>query len=345
MYHIDNGMWGRVFAVPNEIADKHLKLCGAVSLKVLLLLLRHGEPLDATQLAAMLGQSPADIHDAANYWIELGVIAGVDGNSPVSDGLPSAPANEPVQMTIAAPVRRSEELPGGNKLVQLGRARRLTTEEVNELAEGDSGVRNLLHEAQAALGRPLKPLESESIVTVYARFEMPTDIILMLLHYCISVGKTGTTHLERMAENWYSRDINTHEKAEQELLRLGHQDETDNSIRKIFGVYGRKITDKERIFFTRWTEEWRISTAMLQAVYERSVTVKGKYDVTYINSILADLHGKGVKTPDAAMRDFETFDSKPTAQQPRGKPQRTEPKASYDLGKFEEILSNTSLWD
>ncbi|MCL2068553.1 MAG: DnaD domain protein [Oscillospiraceae bacterium] len=343
MYHIDNGMWGRVFAVPNDIADKHIKLCGAVSLKVLLLLLRHGEPLSAGRLASMLAQSPADIQDAANYWVELGIIG--RGNiadreeQPAAVTAPAAAA-APVTANASAPVHTSEELPGGNRLIRVGRPMRLTRSEINDLAESDSRVRNLLSEAQIMLGRPLKSLEPESIVTVYARFEFPADIVLMMMNYCISIGKTISAQLEKTAADWYNRGIDTHEKAEQELMRLCTQEKTDNSIRTAFGVYGRGITDKERIFFTRWTDEWRMDIPLIRAVYEHSVTVKGKYDITYMDSVLKDLWGKGVKTPEAAARELEGYAQKP----PKGK-QHSEPKASYDIGRFEEILSNTSIWD
>jgi DnaD/phage-associated family protein len=331
MYHLDSGMWGRVFAVPNEIADKHLKLCGAVSLKVLLLLMRHGEPLDAAQLASMLGQSPADIQDAANYWVELGIINRADILAIAQPVVVPNPKPEPVPV-----MHPTEELSGGNKFVKIGRPVNLTKAEVNDLAESDIHVRDLLHEAQLTLGRPLKSLEPEAIVTVYVRFEMPADIILMMMNYCTSIDKTISAHLQRVAADWYNRGIDTHEKAEQELLRLGNQGKADNSIRAAFGIYGRDITDKERIFFTRWTDEWRMGIPLIRAVYERSVNVKGKYDITYMNAILTDLNSKGVKTPDAAVRDFEMYDAAPQPQ-PKGRQQRVEPKASYDLGKFEEI--------
>ena len=35
-YKLNLGSWNSVFAVPSDIVDKHLKLAGAVQLKVLL---------------------------------------------------------------------------------------------------------------------------------------------------------------------------------------------------------------------------------------------------------------------------------------------------------------------
>jgi len=345
MYQVGSGAWGRVFAVPSEVADKHLKLCGAVSLKVLLLLLRHGEPMDSGKLAALLGQSPADIQDAVNYWVEHGIISQVDEPSvhaaSTSSSVRTAPEpSVPVSSahTASVALERLEELPHGNKIIQLGRRRRLSMAEVNELVACDKGMRGLLGEAQSALARPLKPMETESIATIYAQYELMPDIILMILHYCISIGKTSVTQIEKMAADWYSRDINTHEKAEQELFRLGEKSELDDTIRQTFGIYGRGISDKERVFFKRWTDELRMSTQLIRLAHERTIDMKGKLSFAYINAILDNWHKKGIKTPDAALLDIK--DGSPKSKEKAG-----EPQASYDLGRFGEMVSSGNIWE
>ncbi len=46
-YAVENGMWRSVFAVPTELVDAQLKLCGEAPLKVFLALLRYngGRPV------------------------------------------------------------------------------------------------------------------------------------------------------------------------------------------------------------------------------------------------------------------------------------------------------------
>ena len=350
MYQAGNGIWGRVFAVPNEIVDNHLKLCGAVSLKVLLLLLRRGEPMDSGQLATLLGQSAADIQDAVNYWVENGIISHMD--SPMPEAAPAA-LPEPVSVALAdapAAAQREEELPQGNKIVHLGRRRRLSMPEVNELAQSDRGMRGLLGEAQAAFARPLKPMETESIATIYAQYELPPDIILMILHYSISIGKISVTQLEKMAADWYARDINTHEKAEQELIKLTRQSEMENTIRATLGIYGRRITEKENTFFRHWMDELRINTDLIRLAYEHTADVKGKLSFPDINRVLTKWHENGIKTTQAAILHIKESAANTTAgtaavSHAKSKEKPAEPKASYDLERFEEILSDGSIWD
>jgi len=362
MYGVGNGIWGRVFAVPADVVDKHIKLCGAVSLKVLLMLLRAESPMDTAQLAELLGQSPADIQDAVNYWVEHGIICCID--TPPQDEIPTLP--EPVSITTAttapaqiisvsiqppAPTIRSEEqLPAGNKVITLGRRRRLSMPEVNELASGDRGLRGLISEAQSALARPLKPMETESIATIYASFELPADIILMILHYCISIGKTSVTQIEKMASDWYTRDINTHERAEQELLRISKQTEYENLIRKTLGIYGRRITEKEYTFFKRWMDELRLNSDLIRLAYEHSADAKGKLSFPDINRVLTKWHEAGVTSIDAAKKHIKNsangaHNATSTFTSHKQKEKPAEPTPSYDLGHFEELMSSGNIWD
>ena len=362
MFQVGNGIWGRVFAVPTDVVDKHLKLCGAVSLKVLLLLLRADSPMDTSQLAELLGQSPADIQDAVNYWVEHGIICRAD-TPPLREEAAAqqqpaavAPAAAPITQTLiqvpaSVPAIRSEErLPAGNKVVTLGRRRRLSMAEVNELASGDRGMRGLLGEAQNALARPLKPMETESIATIYASFELPADIILMILHYCISIGKPSITQIEKMASDWYTRDINTHERAEQELFRVSKQTEHENLIRQTLGIYGRRITEKEYTFFKRWMDELRLNTDLIRLAYEHTADAKGKLSFPDINRVLTKWHEAGVTTTLAAKNyikdnanNTQTHAAKFAAS--KQKERAPEPTASYNMGHFEEILSGENIWD
>lgn len=65
---------GAAFAVPAAVVDQHLRLCGVLQLKVLLLLLRQGRAMSDQEIAAFLRQDPADIRDAALYWENCGLL-------------------------------------------------------------------------------------------------------------------------------------------------------------------------------------------------------------------------------------------------------------------------------
>ena len=74
-FSINLGNWNSIFAVPTSIVDKHIKLAGAVQLKVLLWVLRHsGEKITIENISKSLSIHPADIKDAMSYWTETNVL-------------------------------------------------------------------------------------------------------------------------------------------------------------------------------------------------------------------------------------------------------------------------------
>ena len=83
---INLGNWNSVFAVPSSLVDKHIKLAGALQLKVLLWVLRHaGEPISCEEISKALGATPADTADALQYWTETGLLTDAgDSLEPVS---------------------------------------------------------------------------------------------------------------------------------------------------------------------------------------------------------------------------------------------------------------------
>lgn len=127
-YMIDSGIWSSVFAVPASVVDDHIRMCSPLSLKILLVMLRHpGVPVDAGWLSAQLNISPADITDALGYWIGAGIVS--DSNRPAAPAParpePSAQAPAPAASAPAV-VSERKNTETGQKLVtissQIGRA-------------------------------------------------------------------------------------------------------------------------------------------------------------------------------------------------------------------------------
>jgi DnaD/phage-associated family protein len=333
-YLIGNGIWGSVFAVPSAVCDAHIKLAGGLSVKALLLILRHGGKLELKELAAMLGQSVSDVQDAVNYWAENGVLlpAGEQDATAEQPLLAYTEEPSPPKPQTAAPT--PEASPKQRVETVSSHRPRLTTGEINELAAADQNITYLLQEAQSVLGKPLSPVASSTMASLYSYSGMRPDLILMLVQYCASIGKSSMHYIARVADDWLDRGIDSHEKAEAEILRLTKQNQTEGRVKRAFGIHDRNLVTSEKEYIRRWEDEFKLDFALIELAYERAIELTGKLNFPYINGILANWHEKGVKTPAQALQEVRK------GPKPTGKPTAD---SSYDMSELEKMIAGGDL--
>ena len=341
-YTFGNGLWSGVFAVPNAIVDQHIKLCNPLSLKILLLLLRAQGQLTVDNLAELLGQTRTDVQDALNYWVMHGIIG--QGNS-----LPIAPQTAPeavLRYTVTpeevpaqAPVAPAPTEPEERKVVTITQTRpRLSTQEINDMAAKNDTIGHLLQETQQIMGDILPPIFSDLIVGLYSYYDMSPDLILMLVQYCVSIGKKSVRFIEKVAANWLEQGIDSHEKAEAQILRAMQQSQMENRVKTAFGIYDRTLVLSEKKFIATWVDEFHFDLPLIQLAFERTVETKGKLSFAYINGILSNWHQKGLTTPQQALQDMAEGKKVATTGREAGKT-----AASYDISALENMLTHGDL--
>ncbi|MDR2909366.1 MAG: DnaD domain protein [Oscillospiraceae bacterium] len=341
-FKVDSGLWGEVFAVPGAIVDKHIKLCGAVSLKVILLALRHGGEASARDIASFLNLPLADVLDAVNYWIHLGVLCPSEKEEAFAPAallpFPAKGAEEPLSLpafkgNIREPaVEEPLESPERTPPAQMpGESRKkLTPRQIGDLSRQDESVACLLQEAQAVLGSPLTPVSTDTIAALYSYYGMKPDLILMLLGYCASIGKVSMRYIEKVAAGWIEQGIDSHEKAECEIVRAQQRHDAEHKIRRMMGITDRALIAKEREFISQWTGEWKCRDDLIRLAYERCIEQKGKVSFAYMGGILQSWREKDISTPAQAVEDMK-------AGKPKKQIAETASKASYDLGELENL--------
>ncbi len=337
-YYVDGPLWSSAFAVPSFIVDQHLKLCGGAALKVLLLLLRRGGDADLGEIASFLNLPQADVQDAINYWVHLGVLRQTqesDASQPSAAARTSAPApvlsyteeeDQPEEQSSSKPVMRMER-------------RRLTTREINEMGKQDQNIAYLLQEAQGVLGKPLTPVSTDTIVALYSYYGMKPDLILMLLQYCVSMGKDNMRYVEKVAASWMEAGIDTHEKAENEILRATRRQSAEEQIRRMMGIYDRALVSSEREYIRVWTEEMNCSMELISLAYERTIEQKGKLSFAYINGILQNWRSKGITTVKQARE--EILQNAGKWKRENNPPAPAKSAASYDMEELERLTYGT----
>lgn len=332
-YRLELGIWGSVFAVPTQIVDRHLKLCGAAQLKVLLTLLRHGDgPMALDELTHATGLSPGDAQDALLYWLECGVLSANDGADATLLLPGTAPA--PVASTPANGGTEAEPEAPARARVLPAPPQRPKPPEIQRLVREDAQLGALLHEAEAALGKLLTSSDISTLVSLYDWGGVPADVLLTVICYCKSLGKQNLRYIEKVAISWLEQGIDTLEKADAHLREASETDVQTGLVKSAFGIHGRALTAKETAFVRQWFGEYGFDIPLIRLAFERAVDRTGKVSFPYIGKILANWHEKGVRSPEDATRLEGTRARERAATEKSG--------SSYDIDEIAAQLSRGS---
>ena len=322
-YLLQLGAWNSVFAVPTALVDRHLKLAGAVQLKALLWVLRHGgEAVGEEALSAALGVSKADVADAMLYWQECGLIVKSESGELVPAGKPEdAPAAQPKPEQPAAPQSAAPSA------VLPQRPQKPDPAFVASRIAESSEIAMLMQESQTILGRLINNGDSSTLLMMHDYLGLPTDVILRLLQYTVSVGKSNMRYIEKVAMNWADEEINTHEKAEEKIRRLNESTRAWGVVEQALGISRRSPTKQETELASRWILEWRFSPDMIREAYERCVNQTGKLSLRYMDKILERWQREGILSLDAARHEQE--------QKNAARREQEQSRISYDIDSFE----------
>lgn len=286
-YSVNFENMGAAFAVPAAVVDQHLRLCGVLQLKVLLLLLRQGRPMTDQEIGSFLRQDPADVRDAALYWENCGLLRSEGGE------VAACPVNP--ETVVAAPVRElaQEE---SRRTVVASDSRRFTRAECAELAAKDSTLLSLLHKAQEITGCPLTSMDMQCLTALYAYYGLTPEFILTVMGYCRSVDKLNMRYVEKTAASWQEKGIETAQEAERYIDYLTQQRSNEGQVRSAFGINDRNLTTREREMIASWYGELGFGIDVIRLAYERAVENTGKLSFAYINKVLQNWHREGVRT-------------------------------------------------
>ena len=344
-YCMNLGAWNHIFAVPCEVVDQHIRLAGAVQLKILLWLLRHrGEQCTAESISAGLGMAEMDGRDGIQYWVEVGLIAQKEQEfspAPISQEIsePTIPPVALVEENSVAEEEVSEEAIPVEKTPRKAppRLRNLNPADIVRRINESEEIKSMIEMTDMIFGRDLSTPEMGRIVDLYDWYGLPAEVVVMLIQYAASVNKANMNYIEKLAQNWAEQEINTHEKAEEKINELERRTDCWKQVCTIFGISSRLPSNTESEASYRWLEIWKFSPEILREAYNRCVDSTGKMQFTYINRILERWNKEGIRTIKDVMDDAER--TRPQAQKPAtpSPAKGAKKQTSYDIEAFEQM--------
>ena len=330
-YQLNLGAWNSIFAVPSVVVDRHLKLAGALQLKVLLWILRNnGTPFDITHLSAATGASEADVRDALVYWTETGILS-LNENGALQPGKIAVPGNDFIPADIALPTAVVTPAAKTEPKHTIGKIRHPKPDPVYIATRiNDSeNIRFLMEEAQTIIGSVLSPAMSSLLLYICDDIGIPPEVILMLLHYAKSIGKTSTSYIESVARDWAENNVFTIEAADEKLKQLKDSAGAWRKVENAVEISHRSPSKRELNYASVWVCEWRFTEDMLRLAYEICVNSIQKLDFKYMDSILRRWHDNGIATTAQASEDQQ--------KQKASRMKPTELGTTYDIDDFEKM--------
>lgn len=307
------------FPVPSEIVDSHLKLAGALQLRVILYCLRHtyDAEVNPSLMAELFSVSEEDINDALMFWAELGFI---ECEGPTFTPITQQP--EPIKVAPPKPPRPDRK-------------------EVARRGLESPEIAFLLNEAQQKFGRMLKQSESSVLVWIYDDLGLDASIILMILEHAVQSEKVNITYIERVARDWAENGVDTIAAAEQRIVELNNNRSAWNKMRRVFGIDSRSPSATEEKLAVTSIIEWKMSDDLLKKAYDTCVDSCGKYNIKYIKKVLTEWQKQGINNLEAYEKATASQNEKSNekAKQKSNSKNQNTTEGSIDWSLMDQIIN------
>lgn len=329
-YSVNPNCFRATFAVPTALVDQHIRLANEHQLKVLLWILRN-DPVqpDIAAMCSALKMDPADAADYLQYWVLTGVLIADGAAAPAMQPPAQAPDRPAEPAAPAAPAKPEIPPLTPEKPTAAEIATRL--EETPELAQ-------LVREAQRMLGKTIGYNGLCTLLHLHDHCGLPTEVLFMLVEYCVSVGKSNYAYIAAVGEDWGRREIDTLERAAEQIDALRSANSLWAEIARAAGLKNPRPTAKQAEFLQRWHKEWGFDETMILLAYDEMAEHTGKLSFPYINKVLGNWHAAGLTTPAAVAAAAKERQGKQT---PAAKGAAQD--ASYDIDAFREHSLHGSL--
>lgn len=334
---INLGAWNSVFAVPSKIVDEGLKYSDGVKLKVLLFVLRNSDKeLNDKDISDGTGVNVTDIPEALDYWVSLGILCRADGEYTFPESRSDDSLKE---NTIELTSDNNSE--SENKLLKkdeksekkqhftVTRPQKPDYVFTSQRLAVDEELALLVNEAQTVFGKTLANSDISTLLMLKDTCGLPLDVILMLIQYCLSIGKGNMRTVEKIGIGWADDGIYTLEAADNKIRQIKQTSKNFAIVSSAFGLSNAGTPTKKQLEYgDKWVGEWKFSPEMLREAYERCVDTKGMMNFKYIDGILKRWNANGIHNTN----DLVTFEKLSSKQGDKKKP-----SSSIDYSKLNKL--------
>lgn len=267
--------------VSNVFIENYMPKARGEFIKVYLLLLKYNasnEPgVNCSILASSLNLLESDVMNALDYWNEQGVIklTSIDRLNNFS----------------------IEFLPLSDESIQ--------NSNINILdALNNSSTNDMLRDIEKIISRPLSTKEMEMYLSWQKDFSFTSELILLIIEYCVSKGKSDARYIEKVAISWHDMNIKTIDDAQAFIKETEDKWIKIRKILSYLGIKNAEIMKPQQDLLEKWINIYMFDTPLIQKACDICFERLNRADFKYIDGILTKWHKGNIKTlEDVALKD------------------------------------------
>ncbi len=314
--------------VSNVFIERYMPKARGEFIKVYLLMLKYnftGEPgVNSTVLATTLNLLESDIINALNYWNEEGIIK-------------LLPIDNMGNFHIEF-IDLSEE--GTNNVDKFNL--------VEELTDNSNGY--MLKDIGKLLGRTLSPSEVETYIGWKKDFKFSSELILILIEYCASKGKTNFRYIEKVAIAWNEMNIKTVDDAQNYIRKTEDKWGTYREILKFLGIRNTDIMKPQEDLLEKWTSTYGYSLEVIKKACDICFQRLNRADFKYIDGILSSWNKDKLKTLEDIEKIEANFKNSSNKKAFNNSKNNNKPKLRFDNFKgreydYDDLEKKLLGWD
>lgn len=172
----------------------------------------------------------------------------------------------------------------------------------------------------------------------FDRYKFDEDVMLSLFQYCFDQKGLVKAYIEKVAENWKSRNIrNSFDLDNYSIEYKKFKDVRGKIVRKL--KLNRNLTEYEEEFVTKWVMEFGYNFEIIELALKKT-TSKTNPNFNYLNSIISDWHDNNLKTKEAILEYEAARKIKNSAKKTNAVPPVPQ-KENYEQRKYNDNYLNS----
>ena len=268
--------------VSNAFIERYMPSARGEFVKVYLLLLRYNtssEPgVSSSIIASSLNLLESDVMNALNYWNEQQVIKLIPIDSMNNFKIEFLPLTDEADSK---------------------------SKEVNLLAAlNNNETKDMLKDIEKILGRPLANQEMQTYLSWQKDYHFSSELILLLIQYCATKGKTNYRYIEKVALSWNDLNIRTVEEAQNLIKQTEDKWTKIREILNYLGIKNNEVMKPQELLLDKWISTYNFDLNLIKKACDICFERLNHADFKYIDGILTKWFKNNIKT----LKDVEIKD-------------------------------------